>query len=121
VLGVLVERRPPRHLLRRRIDRHWSDELADRGEEIARDVADGAVGRQRDAPRAAVAVLGDRLVPVQIQRDDERPGTVGRRERERLPATRSQAQRRVLELRLRRRGPRGQLPEHVGVRVQRRR
>ena len=68
---------------------------------------------------APVAVLGDRLVGVQVERDDERARAVGRRQRRRLPAARGQPQRRVLELRLGRRQRRRQLAEHLRVRVQR--
>ena len=79
----------------------------------------GAVGRQRDAPPAAVAVLGDRLVGVQVQRHHERARAVGRRQREGLPPARGEPQRRVLELRLGRRDRRRELAQDLGVRVQR--
>ena len=50
---------------------------------------------------------------------DERAGAVGRRQRQRLPAARAQPQRRVLELGLRGRKRRSQLPEHLRVGVER--
>ena len=86
MLVVLVERHGPRHLLRRRVDLDGAAEVADRRQQLARDLADRPIGRERDAPRAPVAVLGHRLVGVQVERDDERARAVGRRQRECLPA-----------------------------------
>ena len=119
VLVVLVERGGPRRLLRRGIDFDGAPERADRRHHLARDVADGAVRCQCDASRAAVAVLGDRLMGVQVQRDDQRARAVRRREREGLPATRAEAQRGVLKLRLGRGERRRQLAEDLRVRVER--
>ena len=64
-------------------------------------------------------MLGERLVRVQVERAHERTRAVGRRQRQRLPAARAQAQRGVLELGLRRRERNGELAEHLRVRVQR--
>ena len=86
---------------------------------LARDLADRPVGVERDALDATVAVLDERLVGSQVERDDERPRAVRRRQRGGLPAPRGQAQRRVLELRLGRGERHRQLAEDLGVRVQR--
>ncbi len=52
-------------------------------------VADRPVGRERDALDAAVAVLDDRLVACEVERDDDHARSVGRRQRLRLEATRA--------------------------------
>ena len=93
-------------------------ELGDRGEHVARHRAHRSVRRQRDPPRLAAAVFGDRLMGVQVERHDQRARAVGRRQRQSLPAARAQLQRRVLELRLGRGQLRRQLAEQLGVRVQ---
>ena len=85
-------------------------------QQLARDRADRPVRRERDAaPDAPVAVLDDSLVRVQVERDDERARAVRRRQRRRLPAAGGEAQRRVLELRLRWRERDGELAEHLRV------
>ena len=120
VLVVLVERHGPRHLLRRRVDLDRAAEA--RGPPPARSRVTSPTGRSgvsATRSRAPVAVLDDRLVRVQVERDDERPRAVGRRQRQRLPAARGQAQRGVLELRLGRRERHRELAEHLRVRVQR--
>ena len=63
-------------------------------------------------------MLGDRLVGVQVERHHERARAIGGRQRQRLPASRGQAQRRVLQLRLGRGERDRQLAEHLGVGVQ---
>jgi hypothetical protein len=63
-------------------------------------------------------VLGDRLVGMEIERDDERSGVIRSRERSRLPATRGEAKRRVLELGLGRRQQDGELAEDLRVGVE---
>jgi hypothetical protein len=79
VLAVLVERHVPRHLLRRRVDLHRAAELTHGGQHVARHVGHRPVGGERDPGRPPVVVLGDRLVAMQVQRDDDRAGAVGRR------------------------------------------
>ena len=68
---------------------------------------------------AAVAVLDHRLVAAQVEGGGERSGPVRRRQRRRLPAAHGQAQRGVLQLRLRWRPGCGQLAEQLSVRMQR--
>jgi hypothetical protein len=119
VLLVVVEGHGPRDLLRRRVDLDRPRRLAHGAEQLAGDRADGPVRRERDPRLAPVAVLGDGLAAVQVERDDERPGAVGRRQRVRLPAARRQAQRGVLQLRLGRREHGGELAEDLRVRVDR--
>ena len=56
----------------------------------------GRSGVERDAARAPVAVLGERLVRAQVERDDERAGAVGRGQRAASPSrARSAAARRA--------------------------
>ncbi len=119
MLAVLVERQLPRHLLWRRVDLHRAAEVAHGGEHVARHVGHRPVGGQRDPGLPPVAVLGDRLVALEVERDDDRAGAVGRRQRERLPPARAQPQGGVLELRLGRGERRGQLAEDLRVGVQR--
>jgi hypothetical protein len=69
--------------------------------------------------RAAVAVLNDRLVGVQVERDDDRAGAVRRRKRAGLPPARRQPERGVQQLRLGRRERGGELAQHLRVGVQR--
>ena len=69
--------------------------------------------------RTTVAVLDHRLVRVEVERDDEGAGAVGRRKRLRLPAARRQPQRGVLELWLRRGELYSELAKHLAVRVER--
>ncbi len=57
-----------------------ADELRHCAQDLAGYVADRAVGRERDPSNAAVAVLGEGLVPVQVERDDERARGVGCRQ-----------------------------------------
>ena len=119
VLGVLVERRRPRRLLRGGVDLDRTDEGTDRREHLARDLADRPVRRERDLPDTPVAVLDDRFVAAQVERDHQRARAVGRRQRQRLPAACAQPQSRVLKLRLRRSERHRQLAQHLRVRVQR--
>src|SRR6185437_5434794 len=69
--------------------------------------------------RATVDVLDHDFVPMQVERDAERAGSVRGRERRSLPAAYAQPQGGVLQLRLRRRQLRSELAEHLRVRVQR--
>lgn len=75
---------------------------------------DLVVGR---CPFVAVLDLGP--MRVQIEHRHDRPRTVRRRQRQGLPPPRGEAQGSVLQLGLSRREPRRQLPEYLGVRVQR--
>ncbi len=68
---------------------------------------------------STAGVLDHRFVVVKIERDDERAGVIWRGEQLSLPAPRGEAQRRVLELWLRRGEHDGKFPEHLGVGVQR--
>ena len=117
VLVVLVERHCPRSLLRCRVDPHRADEVAHGGQQLACHVGDGAIGGQRDAVRSTVGVLGDGVVAVEVQRDDQCAGAVGRRQRQGLPPAPAQAQRGVLQLRLRRGQHRRELAEDLRVGV----
>ena len=119
VLAVLVERDAPGDLLRSRVDRDRTAELGDGGEQLPRHLAHRPVRSERDAPRAPVAVLGPRLVAVQVESHDQRPRAVGRRQRRRLPPPRGQPQRGVLQLRLGRSELRRQLAQRLGVGVKR--
>src|SRR5689334_22346367 len=69
--------------------------------------------------RATVGVLGDRVVGVQVERDDQRAGAVGRRQRQGLPPASAEAQSGVLELRLWRGERHREFAEDLSVRVQR--
>jgi hypothetical protein len=118
LLRVLVERRRPRRLARRRVDLDRPGGPVHRAEHVARHLGDRAVRREREALAATVVALDRRLVSMQIESDHECTRSVRRRQRRGLPAARGQAQRRMLELRLRRRELCGELPEHLRVRVQ---
>ena len=119
VLVVLVQRHAPRNLLRRRVDLHRAAQGAHRGQHLPGDRPDRAIGGERDTFGPAAAVLDHRLVDPQVERDDQRPGTVRRGQRRRLPPARGQPQRSVLQLRLRWGELRRQLAEHLGMRMQR--
>ena len=119
VLVVLVERCRPRRLLGSRIDVYRSREVAYRGEQLAGHLGNGPVRREGDPPGAPVAVLGDRIVTLQIERHDERTRSVGCRERQGLPSPGREPQRRVLQLGLGWSQRDRQLAEHLSVRVQR--
>ena len=105
--------------MRSGVDLHRADEVADGSQQLARHVGDRPVGGERDARRSTVGVLGDRVVGVQVERDDQRAGAVGRRQRQGLPPAPAEAQSGVLELRLGRGERHRELAEHLGVRVQR--
>jgi hypothetical protein len=49
MLVVLIERQAPRHLLRGGVDHDRASQRADRCQQLAGDLADGAVGAQRNA------------------------------------------------------------------------
>ena len=119
MLVVLVERRLPGRLLRCRVDLHGADEPGNRRQHRARDLADRAIGGECDPLDPAVAVLDDRFVAAQVERHCERTGTVGRRQRQRLPPAHAEAQRRVLKLRLGWGKSNRQLAEHLRVPMQR--
>jgi putative spermidine/putrescine transport system ATP-binding protein len=118
VLLVGVQRHLPRDLLRRRIDLHRAAKLAHRGQHPAGHLADRPVGGERNPLGPAAAVLDDRLVDPQVQRDNQGSGAVGRGQRRGLPAPCRQPQRRVLQLRLGRRQLHRELAEDLGMRVQ---
>jgi uncharacterized Zn-binding protein involved in type VI secretion len=54
------------------VDLHRAAKGADRRHDLAGDLPDHSVGRERDAKHAPVTVLGDRFVCPQIQRDNQR-------------------------------------------------
>jgi hypothetical protein len=85
VFLVLVERCLQRCLLRRGVDLDRTAERLHRREQLAGDGADGAVGSERHASRATVAVPGDRLVRAQVELDGEHARPIGSRQRPRLP------------------------------------
>jgi two-component system response regulator MprA len=101
------------------VDLDAAGELADRVQELARDSSDRSIGSQGDPPRAAVAVLHERLVGSQIEPRHERARAVWRGQRKRLPAACAQTQRCVLQLGLRGRDRHRQLAQNLRVRVQR--
>ena len=101
------------------VDRDRAAQGADRGQHLPRHLPDGPVRGQRDAFRRPGAVLDHRLVPVQVQRGDQRAGTVRCGQRRGFPAARGQPQGRVLQLGFGWRELHRQLAEDLGVRVQR--
>ena len=119
VLPILVERNRPPHLLRGGVDLHRARQRRGRLEHLACHLAHGAIGCQRDPAARAVAVLGERLMAVEIESEHDSPRAVGGREVEGFMTARGQSQRRVLKLGLRRRERGGQLSDHLRMRVQR--
>ena len=119
VFEVLVERRAPRCLLRRRVDLHRTDQIGHCSQQLARHLGDGPVRAQRDGVCAPVAVLGYGAMVAEIERRDQRAGVIGCGERQRLPSTRGEAERSVLELRFGRREGDRELAQDLSVRVQR--
>ena len=117
MLLVLVQRRRPGGLLGLEIDLDRADEPADRSQHVPCHIADRPVRRERDALHAPVAVLRDRLVGVQVQRDDQCPRPVRGRERKRLPTAGGEPQRRMQELRLGWGERRSKLAENLRVRM----
>ncbi len=95
------------------------DEVVDRGEQLAGHLCNGPVRREGDPAGAPVAVLGDRIVTLQIEGHDEGARSVGRRERQGLPSPGREPQRSVLQLGLGWSQRDRQLAEHLCVRVQR--
>ncbi len=73
VLIILVKGHAPRHLLRRRIDLDRAPKLADRCQHLPSDLTDRSVGRERDTDHWPVAVLDDRFMRSQVQRNDHHP------------------------------------------------
>ena len=118
VRGVLVERDAPGHFLGFGLDVHRAAQAAGGGQQFLGDVADRAVGGERDPAGPAVGVLHHRLVPVQVERDDQGAGAIRRGQRGGFPAPGGQPERGVLELGLGRGQPDGQLAEHLSMRVQ---
>ena len=119
MLFVFVERDAPADLLRSGIDLDLTGHPAQRGQQLTTDGADRSVTGERDPLLGAAAALDDRLVAAQIERDDDRARTIGRRQGSGLPATGGQPQRGVLELRLGRGEGHRQLAQHLRVGVQR--
>ena len=74
----------------------------------------GVSGTRRARPSLCSAIASSR---VQVERDDKRAGAVGRRQRQRLPPTRAQAQGGVLELGFRRCKRRRELAQDLRVRM----
>jgi len=70
VLGVLVQRLAPPHLLRRRIDLDAPAQFADVPQHVSRHLTHRTVGRKRDRPLTTVAVLNQDVVRSQIERYD---------------------------------------------------
>jgi hypothetical protein len=71
VLVILIQRRMPRDLLWPHVDRDRADQVGDPGQQVASDLADCPVRTQWDPPDPPVAVFDDRLMPVQIQGDNQ--------------------------------------------------
>ena len=91
VLEVLVERRRPGGFLRSGVDLHRADKVADGSQQLARHVGNWPVRDERDALRSTVGVLSDCVMGVQVERDDQRAGTVGRWQRLGLPSASAEA------------------------------
>ena len=119
MLAILVQRRAPGHLLRRRVDLHGTRDRTHGREHLARHIGDRPVGNERHSPARYTAVFDHGLVRAKVKRHHERAIPVGCREWERLPPPRGQAQRGVLQLRLWGGQCHGQLAEQLGVGVQR--
>ena len=96
VFAVLVERHAPRDLLRRRVDLHRATHAPHRRKHLPGHLPDRPVRGERDMFDPPAAVLDHRFVNPQIQHHGQRPRTIRRGQRVRLPPTRGQAQRRVL-------------------------
>ena len=118
VLLVGVQRRLPRDLLRCQIDLDGTAQIAHRGQHPTRHLADRPVRGERHPFDPAAAVLDNRLVDAQVERDNQGSRTIRSGQRRGLPAPRRQAQRRVLQLRLGRGELCRELAEDLGVRVQ---
>ena len=73
VLLVLVERSCPGHFLGSWIDVHRADQAADGAEQVTGDLAHRPVGPEGDVVGPSVAVLGDHLVTMKVQRNHECP------------------------------------------------
>jgi len=119
VLVVLVQRHAPRNLLRHRVDAHGAARPGHRRQHIPGHLGHRPVRDKRHPVHRSAAVLHHRLVRVQVQRHHQRPGAIRRGQQPRLPAARSQPQRRVQQLRLGRRELHGQLAQHLSVGMQR--
>ena len=116
---VLIERGVPGSFLWLEVDHDRPYQVRDRVEQMASDFGDRSVGPQSDAMDSAVAVLGDGVMSVQIERDDECAGPVGGGQWEGLPTPGAEAKGSVLELRLGLSEGCGQLAKDLGVGVQR--
>jgi hypothetical protein len=115
VLLVLVQRDGPGDFLRRQVH----GDRPHRRQHLAGNLAHRPVRGERDLLPAAVAVLDQRRVIMQVEGDHQHAVAARRGQRGGLPAARRQPQRGVLQLRLWRREVRRQLAENLGVRVQR--
>ena len=119
VVVVLVQRRRPRSLLRCRVDLHRADEVADRGQQSRVTSAtgrSGASGMRWARPSLCSATASWRC---RSSATTSAPEPSGAGSGSGLPPAGAEAQRGVLQLRFGRRQRRGQLAEHLGVRVQR--
>ena len=67
MLGVLVQRHRPLHLLRRRIDLDRAGQLRHRFQDGACYLADRPIRAERNASLPTVAVLYERFVGVQVE------------------------------------------------------
>ena len=67
------------------------DSFSGRLQQVARHVGNRPVRGERDALRSTVAVLGDRVMGVQVERDDQCAGAVGRGQRQGLPSASAEA------------------------------
>jgi hypothetical protein len=108
----------PGHLLRRRVDLDRPGELANGRQHFARHLTHRPVRGQWHGAPPPVGAFDDRLVGVKVERHDEGARAVGRGQRRRFPAPRSQPQRRMLELRLGRRQRRRELAQHLCMSVE---
>ena len=83
VLLVVVERRRPRGLLGLGVEVDGPDKVTDCSQDLPRHGADRSVGSQGDLVHPTIAVLGHRLMVVQVERNDQRAGSVRGGERTR--------------------------------------
>ena len=119
MLVVLVEANRPGHLLGRGVYLNCSGRTAHGLEHLARHLADGAAGRQRNPYLPAAAVLDYGLVRTQIKNRDDGSRAVGRWERKRLPPAGALPQGGVLELGFGRGKLNSELSEHLRMGVER--
>ena len=98
MLIIFIQWRMPRDLLWPHIDVDLAGQLGDAAQQFPRDLAHCPVRSQRDPYGPSVAVLGDRLVAVQIQGNNQRSRLVWSWQRRCLPSAGGQPQRGMLQL-----------------------